>query len=295
MAVYKRAYRPYEGPLTAPRWRFLVLPRFSLRELSESRVLTAFMVLCLVPILVETAAIYIANSPAARALLRMPSVPNELMRANFFFGMLTVQGLLAVMLTAWVSPVLVAPDLANGALPLYLSRPFSRGEYVLGKGAVLVAILSAITWLPGLFLFGLQAGLAGPSWLAQNLRIPWAIVAGSWIWIAVLTLLGLAVSAAIRWKYVASGAILAVFFMGMAFGAMWGEVLRNSWGRLANLTYLIGLVWRDLFMPGARVHMSLDQGQPDLPTWVAGLALLATSGLCVWVLNRRLRAREVVA
>ena len=65
--------------------------------------------------------------------------------------------------------------------------------------------------------------------------------------IALLTLLGLALSATIRWRLVASVAVLATFFIGSAMGEMWRQVLHNSWGRLVNLSYLIGLVWRDLF------------------------------------------------
>jgi hypothetical protein len=45
VAVHKRIYRPYEGPLTSERWRFLVLPRFALMDLFDSRLLPAFMVL----------------------------------------------------------------------------------------------------------------------------------------------------------------------------------------------------------------------------------------------------------
>ena len=56
-------------------------------------------------------------------------------------------------LTAFVGPGLVSPDLANSALPLYFCRPFSRAEYVLGKCAVSVQLLSLITWVPGLILF----------------------------------------------------------------------------------------------------------------------------------------------
>lgn len=294
MAVHKRAYRPYEGPLTAERWRFLVLPRYALRELFESRVLMAFVVLCFVPFLVEAAAIYVASSPAARALLRISGEP-DWMRTEFFLATLTIQGGLAFLLTAWVAPVLVSPDLVNGALPLYLSRPFSRAEYVLGKAAVLVVLLSAITWVPGLLLFSLQAGLAGGGWLLANLRVPWAVFVGSCVWIAVLTLLGLAVSACVRWRLIASAALVAIFFMGTAFGEMWREVLRNPWGRMANLSYLVGLVWRDLFRP-AWPPSGLDgRRMSDLPTAAAWAGLLATCALCAWLLNRRLRAREVVS
>src|SRR5258707_13066390 len=50
-------------------------------------------------------------------------------------------------------PPLVSRDLRNNALPLYLCRPFTRTEDVLGKMSVLLILLSAITWIPQLLLF----------------------------------------------------------------------------------------------------------------------------------------------
>jgi hypothetical protein len=110
---------------------------------------------------------------------------------------------------------------------------------------------------------------------------------------------GLALSACIRWRLVASAALFALFFIGMAFGEMWRSVLRNPWGRLTNLTYLIGLVWHDLFglvreRPLAREMLDERRGA-DLPTWVAWMGLLGACSLCLWLLNRRLQAREVVS
>jgi len=298
VAVHKRAYRPYEGPLTSERWRFLVLPSYAVREVFESRLLTAFFVLCFVPLLIETSAIYIAYSPAARALLEINSAPDYVRKPDFFFATLTLQGALAFLLTAWVAPILVSPDLVNGALPLYISRPVTRAEYVLGKATVLFTLLSAITWVPGLFLFGLEAGLA-EGWGTSHARIAAAIFAGSWVWILVLTLLGLAISAWIRWRVVASGALAGVFFMGAAFGEMWRELLHEPWGRLANLYYLVGLVWRGLFglvTPGSMAQEMFNDGPGrDLPTWAAWGGLAAAAAACLWLLERRLRAREVVS
>ena len=298
MAVHKRAYRPYEGPLTAERWRFLVLPRYGLLELFESRLLTVFAVLCFVPFLVEASAIYVAYSPAVRALLEISSASDFVRTPGFFVVTLTVQGWLAFLLTAWVAPVLVSPDLVNGALPLYLSRPFTRAEYVLGKATVLLTLLSAITWVPGLLLFALEAGLA-EGWGAQNIRIAAALFVGAWLWILELTLMGLALSAWIRWRIVASAAVAGVFFMGAAFGEMWLEVLHGPWGRVANLPYLMGLVWRSLFGVFSRNSMAQEMFNDgpgrDLPTWAAWAGLAAAAALSVWLLERRLRAREVVS
>ena len=39
---------------------------------------------------------------------------------------------------------------------LYLARPISRAEYVLGKMAVLAILLSPMTWVMGVFIFFLQ-------------------------------------------------------------------------------------------------------------------------------------------
>jgi ABC-2 type transport system permease protein len=301
VAVYKRSYRPYEGPLTSERWRFLVVARYALQELVESRVLMAFVVMCLFPFLVEAAGIYVSNNPAARALLRITGGPDT-MRTEFFAGALSVQGTLAFILAAWVAPVLVSPDLVNGALPLYLSRPFSRAEYVLGKAVALFTLLSVVTWVPGLALFALQAGLAESGWLVSNLRVAWATLLGSWIWISVLTLLGLALSAWIRWRLVASTSLFGVFFMGSAFGEVWREVLRDPWGRLANLPYLIGVVWVDLFGIDTAAAVArealeaLDHRRVgELPTWAAWAGLVAACALCLWLLAKRLRAREVVS
>jgi ABC-2 type transport system permease protein len=169
MAVYKRAYRPYDGALT-PTWsRPLVMPRYALQEVFESRLLVFFLAICFVPFLVESALVYVANSAAAQAVLGI--APDASRRdlfeinANFFLYVLTGQGALAFFLTAWVAPVLVSPDLVNGALPLYLARPLTRADYVLGKAAALAALLSLVTWVPVLALFGLQAGSpSGPGW-----------------------------------------------------------------------------------------------------------------------------------
>ena len=98
----------------------------------------------------------------------------------------------------------MAPDLRNNGLPLYLSRPFSRTEYVLGKMAVLVVLLSLDhldSRAAALLLPGLPGGrrLAGATTCGSAL----AIFVGSWAWILVVSLVALAISAWVKWKPVA--------------------------------------------------------------------------------------------
>jgi hypothetical protein len=65
--------------------------------------------------------------------------------ASFFQTFVNIQGGFAFFVALLVGPPLVSRDLRNNALPLYLCRPFSRTEYVLGKMSVLLILLSMIT------------------------------------------------------------------------------------------------------------------------------------------------------
>src|ERR1700727_1099867 len=199
MAVYRRSYTSYSGPLT-PAWsRSLVLFRYSRRKLFRSKLQTALFVLCFFYPLACLLLIYLSNNLSF--LERFGDIDNAFKIDNkFFLLFVNVQGVLAFVLTAFTGPGLISPDLANGALPLYLCRPFSRAEYLVGKASVLAIVLSQITWIPGLVLFTVQASLAGTSWTWDHLWIAGSIVLSSLIWIAFLSLLSLALSAWVKWR-----------------------------------------------------------------------------------------------
>jgi hypothetical protein len=114
MAVYKRTYRRYDGQLTAQWSRFLVLTRYSLSTLFDSRPFTAFVVLSAIPLLLSGVVIYLDHSPMARTLLQIAG-PFLQIDPRFFRQILQNQGMLAFLITAWAGPGLVAPDLANQA------------------------------------------------------------------------------------------------------------------------------------------------------------------------------------
>ena len=92
--------------------------------------------------------------------------------------MLVIQAWMGFVLTAWGAPGMITKDFANHAVQLYLSRPLSRTEYLLGKASVLVILLSAITWIPTLLLFLLEGGLQGNGWIWENLWLAGSITVG---------------------------------------------------------------------------------------------------------------------
>src|SRR3989441_4407849 len=175
MAVYEVIYKPYLGKLT-PEWsRFLVIPRHAFRDVFKSKLFTAFFVVCFAPLLVEAILIYLHHNVNALAILKIDVRRLLPIDAYFFEAFVGVQAGFAFLLTLLVGPPLVARDLRNNALPLYLCRPFTRTEYVLGKMSVLLILLSAITWIPQLLLFLFQSYLEGASWFIANLWMSSAI------------------------------------------------------------------------------------------------------------------------
>jgi len=284
MAVYRRNYKPYSGGLTATWSRWLVLFRYSRRNLFRSKFLTALFVICFFWPLICLCMIYLAHSASFLQQLGLPtgilSIDNK-----FFFHFMSVQGVFAFLLTAFTGPGLISPDLANGALPLYFCRPFSRVEYVLGKSSVLAIMLSQITWVPGLVLFIMQASLAGPSWAWNNLWIAGSLVLSSLIWIAILSLLAMALSAWVKWRIVAGALLLGVMFFGAGFAQAINAVMRTEWGHFFNVAYLMGTVWNALF------QVDSDQAIPVAQAWVA---LLVYCTICLGLLMRKVRAYEVI-
>jgi ABC-2 type transport system permease protein len=284
MAVYRRNYKPYSGALT-PAWsRCLVLFRYSRRNLFRSKFLTGLFVVCFFYPLLCFLMIYLAHNVSFLQEMGVPksvvSIDNE-----FFFNFMSVQGVFAFLLTAFAGPGLISPDLANGALPLYFCRPLSRAEYVLGKSSVLAILLSQITWVPGLVLFLVQASLAGASWTWTHLWIAGSLVVSSLIWIAILSLLAMALSAWVKWRIVAGALLLGVMFFGAGFAQAINAVLRTESGHFFNVAYLMTTVWNALFQ--------VDR-QHAIPVAEAWVALLVYCAISLGLLMRRVRAYEVV-
>ena len=285
MAIYRRSYASYSGALT-PAWsRCLVLFRYSRQNLFRSKFQTGLFVLCFFFPVACLFAIYLAHNLSFLETFGATGVRFAIIDSKFFFYFVNVQGVLAFLLTAFTGPGLISPDVANGALPLYFCRPFSRAEYVLGKSSVLAILLSQITWIPGLVLFTVQAALAGRAWTWDHLWIAGSIVLSFLVWIAFLSLLAMALSAWVKWKIVAGALLLAVFFFGAGFAQAVNNVMRTDLGHFINIVYLMATVWTSLF------GIDADRSMPVSQAWIA---LLAYCAICLVLLVRKVRAYEVI-
>lgn len=303
MAVYELTYKQYLGKLT-PEWsRFLILPRHALKDVFKSKLFTAFFVLCFVPLLIEAILIYLHHNVSALAILKVNVRELLPIDNSFFQTFVNLQGGFAFFVALLIGPPLVARDLRNNALPLYLCRPFSRPEYVLGKMSVLLILLSLITWVPQLLLFGFQSYLEGATWFVDNLWIAGAIFISSVVWILLLALLSQAISALVKWRVVASGALLGLFFIPSVFGEVVNQLFRTRYGSIISINANIRNVTAGLFGTFERVTTFVTDFDGDFaarvsltepPLWISWLVLFLICAFCLALLSWKVKAYEVV-
>ena len=286
MAVYKRGYRPYRGPLTGPWARFMVLPRNAWRRLYQQRLVLLLTMLAFVWPLLCAGFIYLTNHAALLQGLEPEFRQFIQVDAGFFAIFMYVQSGFAVFLAALAGPGLIAPDLANNALPLYFSRPLTRWSYALARLTVLVGMLSIVTWIPGVLLFALQVGLAGGWWFRANWTLGAGVVAGFLLWLLVLSLVAMASSAYVKWRIVAAAVSLAFFFILSGVAEMIDNVLRVTWGHIIDPAWTVNRVWCALL--GVEAPRGPGAG-------ASAWALAAMVVLLVVVIERKLRPVEVVS
>jgi ABC-2 type transport system permease protein len=284
MAVYRRGYHRYQGRITGHWARFMVLPRFSWRRLFRQRLVVLLTVVAVIWPLLCAGFIYLTNH--VELLKGLPREFQSFIEVNgkFFLVFMNVQAAFAIFLAALIGPGLIAPDLANNALPLYFSRPLARTEYALARLTVLFGVLSLITWVPGLLLFGMQVGMAGSWWFRANWTIGSGIVTGFAIWVLLVSMVALAASAYVS-RVVAGALVLGFFFILSGVAGMINVVFRVTWGHALNPAWAVNCLWCAL--------LGVD---PPAGPGVAACAsvLAAITLLLALVLERKLRPVEVI-
>jgi ABC-2 type transport system permease protein len=304
MAVLERAYKRYEGALS-PEWsRFLINPRHAFRDVFGSKIFTGLYALSFMVPLLFAVLIYLRHNVEALTILQLNVVNVIPIDERFFQTFVEIQGWIGFFLALLVGPQQVARDLTNNGLPLYLCRPFSRSEYVVGKMSIVLLLLSTITWVPGLILFLLESYLEGWSWFSANISIASAIFLGSLVWIVLFALLTQTISAWVKWRLAASAALIGLFFIPSVFALFVNEGLQTHWGNIMSFGALLRNVTAGLFGTFVRQAGVVTEARRGViirqvlltepPLWASWLMLFLVCALCLLLLSRKVKAYEVV-
>ncbi len=206
---------------------------------------------------------------------------------RLFGEFLNQQIVFTLLLSIFGGAGLIANDLRTGAILVYLSRPLTRRDYVLGKLGVLLALNLSVTLVPDLLLYAIALALTPEQFLRWSLAwIGPAVVLHSVEVTLSVSLLALAVSSLSR-----NARVAGLSFFGLVFGL---EVVRGILAQSFGLkpAALLSL-WADFRALCAALFGVAERG-PTLP-WPWPAAVLAAVGaVCLVVLRSRVRAVEIV-
>ena len=256
-----------------------VIARYALAATMRSRLFVAFLVACLVPSLVLLVAVYLRYNVTAIEEAGS-AIGNVLDLDAWLFGIvLDIAQAVTFLVVLVVGPSLVAPDLANNAMPLYLSRPVARRSYVGGKLLVLLGLCVVVGLVPGLVLIVVNAGYGGEvAWLGTA-RLAAAFTIGLLAWTVCLSLLALAISAWVKWRPAATLGLLGAYIVTTTLGDVLQPVFGGWSASLLDLADAVEAI-------SATVS---GIGEPSMPAIIAAPVVVGVATLAAWALVSRLR------
>jgi ABC-2 type transport system permease protein len=277
--IHDQGYRRYGGDKIANGRAWLVIAGAGIRTFITRRAFLGLLLASWMPFFARALQIYAsANLPQASFLTLTPETFREFLEQQAIF---------VFFITVYVGSGLIANDRRANALQIYLSKPLTRTEYVLGKLAVLMTFLLLVTWIPGLLLLLVQVLFAGSfTFLVDNLYLFPAITLVAFIETSVAAVSMLALSSLSNSsRYVGILYTSLIFFSQALFGV------------LQFVTGGSNVAWVSVQADLSQIARAIFRQplQYDTPWPIALLVLALLIGFSSFVLEKRVRAVEVVA
>lgn len=278
MPIHDQGYRRYAGRREPHGRSWWVIARAGLQERLRERRFLGLLLLAWAPFLVRGVQIYVAsNYPQASFLA--PS-------AGTFREFLDQQSIFVFFVTIYAGAGLIANDRRANALQLYLSKPLTRVEYITGKLITLVVFLAGVTWAPAMFLLLLQMMFAGDTaFIRDNLFLIPAITLFSAMQVVVAAVTMLALSSLSKSRrFVSLMYAGIVFFSAAMYQALRGITGSSAWAFMSP---------EDTFDVIADAVFRIP-GRAAMPVPAAVAVVVVLIAASIWILERRVRAVEVV-
>lgn len=278
MPIHDQGYRRYGGKRLPHGSAWWVIARTQLRAALKYRLFIMLLIASYVPFVVRAVQTYLSTS--------FQAVPMLAISAQTFRDFLDQQAIFIFLITIALGGA-IADDRRANALQLYLSKPLTRVEYVLGRLVPVLACLLAVTLLPALVLLLLQIAFSGSTaFVRQNLFLLPAITIASLTQALLSSCAILALSSLSK-----SRRFVAIMYAGVIFfSSAMSAVLRGITGSRAWVAIspgdLIDVIADAVFRVG---------GSRPLPVPVAVGVVAALIVVFALILERRVRAVEVVA
>jgi len=276
--IHDQRYRRYTGVRQEPGFAWLTIATTGIRTVLGKKLFLLVLLAAWGQFFVRAVMFYLsANFPNLEILA--PSV--ETFRQFF-----EIQESFVLFVTVYVGSGLVANDRRSNAIQIYLSKPLSRVEYVVGKLGTLVFFLLLVTLAPALGLLFLEIMFsASVAFVGANLFLIPAITLYALVEVLLSAFTMLALSSlTTSARYTAMLYAGVVLFTTALFSILFG--ITNS-SALAWLSFRANLdqIGDVIFRLPPRYDSS----------WFLSVVVVALLiGLSVFVLERRVRGVEVV-
>jgi len=247
--------------------------------LLKRRAFILLLAACWVPAVVRAVQIYAARQfPQAAAFITVDAA----LWQKFISQQVAFLPVLLVAL--YTGAGAIAEDVTSGAFVIYLSKPFSRVDYVIGKAIPIMSAILAVTLVPALSLLAIHLSVADDYALIETSPLlPLSVVAYS-VWVSLFfTLAVLSVSTLSR-----SGRVAGACFMALALGS---KIVAGALSRLRLDVPMTFLSIIDAAVDSAHLFFG-DQASGETP-YLSFVAMTAFMLVCVAVVYRRLGAVEV--
>jgi ABC-2 type transport system permease protein len=279
MPIHDQGYRRYGGSRARGR-AWWVMFTTGVRTILGNRRWIVLMIVSWIPFVVRAVQFYIAANVAQAAAIVAPS-------AQTFRDFFDQQDLFVFLVTITLGAAAIAQDRRANALQIYLSKPLTRLEYIVGKLSVLIAFLLFITWVPAILLLILQVLFAGNfTFLKANAYLFPAITLYSFIEVVMVSMCMLALSSlSTNSRFVGILYTALIFFSKAVYGVLLAVTGSNSvsWISFGNNLAQLG---------DAIFRVPLRYETPWIVSLAVVIVLIALSAL---ILERRVRGVEIVA
>lgn len=278
MPIHDQGYRRYGGRKEPNGRTWWVIARAGIVERLRERRFLALLIVAWAPFIVRAVQMYVsANFSQASFLAPSPETFREF---------LDQQSIFIFFVTIYVGSGLIANDRRANALQIYLSKPLTRVEYIAGKLVTLLVFLTAVTWVPAILLLLLQMMFAGSTaFIRANLFLFPAITVFTAVQVLVPAFVMLALSSLSKSRrFVAIMFAGIIFFTSAMYQALRGITGSRAWAWMSPedvLDVIAAVTFR-------------SAGTPSIPMPAALLVVAALVGASIWILERRVRAVEVV-
>jgi ABC-2 type transport system permease protein len=298
------SYRNYDGPIHTRAVRWWIVALNTIRLAIKKKGFWVVAVVAALPYLLFGFILYLQSSIAAGTGgggggMLMGEENGRKFTVAFFqaFGQ---QSLWLFIISLMVGSGSIAADNQANALLVYLSKPLTKGDYLLGKWMGIFVMVFAVAFAPALLLyFYCLLSYTSDGFFSQDPLLFFRVIGACAVPAAVHASMLVGISAWSKTPRMAGAIYAGVYFVSLA-------VANIMWGILYRGDIQEGNVERHLSIPGIAeglaqnvFHVSptiplspIVLKEPDLlPMLVAGLAIVA---LGVMAARSRIRAVEVV-